>query len=162
MFDIGAIELLLIMVVAILVIGPKDMPLALRTLGRWVGKLRSLSSQFRAGFDSIVREAELEEMEKKWKAQNERIMREHPDGVPGTDRAEMEPTGAYPGGTPAKVEKPAETRSRAEELDAIARKHDAAAEGARAEARAASKVEQVARADKDAPAAAAPDEAKDA
>lgn len=92
MFDIGATELLLIAVVAILVIGPKDMPLALRTVGRWVGRMRKLSAQFRAGFDNIVREAELEEMEKKWKAQNEKIMREHPDGAP----AEMEPTGAYP------------------------------------------------------------------
>lgn len=92
MFDIGATELLLVIVVAILVIGPKDMPLALRTVGKWVGKFRKMSAQFRSGFDNIVREAELEEMEQKWKAQNEKIMREHPEGVP----AEMEPTGAYP------------------------------------------------------------------
>jgi len=44
MFDIGADELLLTAVVAIVVIGPKDMPRALRTAGRWVAKLRRMSS----------------------------------------------------------------------------------------------------------------------
>ena len=92
MFDIGATELLLIVVVAVLVIGPKDMPLAFRTAGRWIGKMRRLSAHFRTGIDPMVREAELEDMEKQWKAQNEKIMREHPEGRP----AEMEPTGAYP------------------------------------------------------------------
>ena len=79
MFDIGATELLLIAIVAIVIIGPKDMPLALRTAGRWVGKMRRVSSQFRAGFDAMVREAELEEMEKEWKEKNRRIMAEHAD-----------------------------------------------------------------------------------
>ena len=57
------------------VIGPKDLPLAMRTAGRWIGKMRRVSAHFRSGIDTIVREAELEEMEKKWKAQNEEIMR---------------------------------------------------------------------------------------
>lgn len=74
MFDIGAFELLVIVVVAVLVIGPKDMPLALRTAGRWIGKVRRVSAHFRSGVDAMIREAELEEMEKKWKAQNEAIM----------------------------------------------------------------------------------------
>lgn len=80
MFDIGAIELLIIVVVAILVIGPKDIPLALRTAGRWIGKIRQVSGHFRAGLDAMIREAEMEEMEKKWRAQNARIMAEHPSG----------------------------------------------------------------------------------
>ncbi len=75
MFDIGAAELLVIVVIAILVIGPKDMPLAMRTAGRWIGKVRRVSSHFRTGIDAMVREAELEDMEKKWKAQNEEIMK---------------------------------------------------------------------------------------
>ena len=74
MFDIGASELLVIAIVAILVIGPKDMPMALRTAGRWIGKIRRVSSHFRSGIDAMIREAELEDMEKKWKAQNEAIM----------------------------------------------------------------------------------------
>jgi sec-independent protein translocase protein TatB len=75
MFDIGAAELLVILVVAVVVIGPKDLPLAMRTAGRWIGKMRRVSAHFRSGIDAMVREAELEEMEKKWKAQNEEIMR---------------------------------------------------------------------------------------
>ena len=66
MFDIGASELLVIVIVAILVIGPKDMPKALRTAGRWIGKLRRMSNHFRAGIDEVVRQAEIEEMEEKW------------------------------------------------------------------------------------------------
>lgn len=75
MFDIGAAELLVIIIVAVLVIGPKDLPLAMRTAGRWIGKARRVSAHFRTGIDAMVREAELEDMEKKWKAQNEEIMR---------------------------------------------------------------------------------------
>ena len=92
MFDIGPTELLLIVIVAVIVIGPKDLPLALRTAGRWIGKIRKVSGHFRAGLDAMVREAEMEEMEKKWREQNEKIMREHPEGgPPGTEQ-----TGAYP------------------------------------------------------------------
>lgn len=75
MFDIGALELFVIVVVAVIVIGPKDMPLAMRTAGRWIGKVRRVSAHFRTGIDAMVREAELEDMEKKWKAQNEAIMK---------------------------------------------------------------------------------------
>lgn len=74
MLDIGATELLLIVVVAVVVIGPKDLPLALRTAGKWIGQMRRLSNHFRAGFDAMIREAEMAEMEKKWREQNEKIM----------------------------------------------------------------------------------------
>ncbi|MCX7285122.1 MAG: Sec-independent protein translocase protein TatB [Novosphingobium sp.] len=76
MFDVGASELLLLVIVAIVVIGPKDLPLALRTAGRWVAKMRRVSNHFRSGIETMIREAEMEEMERKWKEQNERIMRE--------------------------------------------------------------------------------------
>ena len=138
MFDIGATELLLLVVVAILVIGPKDMPLALRTVGRWVGKMRKMSAQFRSGFDSIVREAELEDMEAKWKAQNEKIMREHPEGVP----AEMEPTGAYLSDmSPEKAEELRRIADREREQAIIAAKEAAAAEPAAASAESAAKAD---------------------
>ncbi|MGH6782096.1 MAG: Sec-independent protein translocase protein TatB [Sphingomonadaceae bacterium] len=78
MFDIAPTELLLCAIVALLVIGPKDLPKAMRTVGHWVGRARGVARHFRAGFDTMVREAELEEMEKKWRDENERIMREHP------------------------------------------------------------------------------------
>ncbi|MGV3512740.1 MAG: Sec-independent protein translocase protein TatB [Novosphingobium sp.] len=76
MFDIGASELLVLVIVAIVVIGPKDLPMALRTAGRWVAKMRRVSNHFRSGIETMIREAEMEEMERKWKEQNERIMRE--------------------------------------------------------------------------------------
>lgn len=97
MFDIGASELLMIAVVAIVVIGPKDMPKALRTAGRWIAKMRKMSSHFRTGLDAMIREAEMEDMEAKWKAQNEKIMRQFPNGGP----AGTEQTGAYPAAPPA-------------------------------------------------------------
>ena len=77
MFGIAPDEFLLLAVVALVVIGPKDLPKAMRVVGRIVGKARGMAAQFRSGFDSMVREAELEEMEKKWKEENARIMREH-------------------------------------------------------------------------------------
>ena len=80
MFDIGASELLVIVIVAIFVIGPKDMPKALRTAGRWIGKLRRMSNHFRAGIDEVVRQAEIEEMEEKWASRNKEIMAKYPDG----------------------------------------------------------------------------------
>jgi sec-independent protein translocase protein TatB len=92
MFGIDWEELLVIVVVAVVVIGPKDMPVALRTAGRWIARARRVSNHFRAGVEAMIREAEMEEMEQKWAAQNEKIMREHPaDAAP-----EAEPTGAYP------------------------------------------------------------------
>jgi sec-independent protein translocase protein TatB len=78
MFDVAPTELLLVAVVALLVIGPKDLPRAMRFVGNWVGKARGAARHFRSGLDEMVRQAELEEMEKKWAAENERIMREHP------------------------------------------------------------------------------------
>ena len=78
MFDIGATELLVIVIVAVIVIGPKDLPLALRTAGRWIGKIRRVSGHFRTGIETMIREAEMEEMEKKWREQNARIMADHP------------------------------------------------------------------------------------
>lgn len=78
MLDVAPTELLLVAIVALLVIGPKDLPKAMRFVGHWVGKARGIARQFRSGFDSMVREAELAEMEKKWAEENARIMREHP------------------------------------------------------------------------------------
>ncbi len=92
MFDVGASELLMIVIVAVVVIGPKDMPMALRTAGRWIGKMRKISGHFRSGIDAMVREAELEEMERKWREQNEAIMRANPQlPVMGPSGDEMAP-----------------------------------------------------------------------
>lgn len=74
MFDIASTELLLIVVVAVLVIGPKELPRALYKLGQYLGKARAMTRHFRSGLDEMVRQVELEEMEKKWAAENARIM----------------------------------------------------------------------------------------
>lgn len=94
MLDVAPTELLLIAIVALLVIGPKDLPKAMRFVGNWVGKAKRTAAHFRIGIDAMMREAELEEMEKKWKAENERIMREHP------------PTAHYPDPEPAALPAP--------------------------------------------------------
>ena len=78
MFGIDSGELLIIAVVALVVIGPKDLPRVMRGLGNFIGRARGMARHFRSGLDTMIREAELEEMEKKWKADNERIMRDHP------------------------------------------------------------------------------------
>ena len=62
LFDIGWPELMLIGIVALVVIGPKDLPRALRVAGFWVRKARTLSREFQGSIDQMIREAELEEV----------------------------------------------------------------------------------------------------
>lgn len=78
MFGIDSGELFIIAIVALVVIGPKDLPRVMRTIGNFVGKARGMAGHFRAGVDNMIRESELQDMEKLWKANNERIMREAP------------------------------------------------------------------------------------
>ena len=63
MFDVGSTELLLIIIVAVVVIGPKDLPRA---------------RHFRSGIDAMIREAEMEDLQKKWASENRRIMEQYP------------------------------------------------------------------------------------
>jgi sec-independent protein translocase protein TatB len=64
MFDIGWSEFLVIGVVALVVIGPKDLPKALRALGFWVRKARTMSREFQSSVEQMMREAELDEVKK--------------------------------------------------------------------------------------------------
>ena len=90
MFGIDSSELLVVALVALVVIGPKDLPRVMRTVGYWVGRARGMARHFRSGIDTMIREAELEEMEQKWKAENERIMREYP-ALPPVEGSETLP-----------------------------------------------------------------------
>jgi sec-independent protein translocase protein TatB len=111
MFDVAPTELLLVAVVALVVIGPKDLPRAMRLVGNWVARARGVARHFRSGIDEMIRQAELEEMEKKWAAENERIMREHPSEPTAIEGGMMplggappqpsEPTAGAPTGDPA-------------------------------------------------------------
>jgi len=64
MFDIGWSEMAVVALVALLVIGPKELPNTLRMVGRWTRKARALTREFRSGFDEMIREAELEDVRK--------------------------------------------------------------------------------------------------
>jgi len=78
MFDIAPTELLLVGLIALVVIGPKDLPRAMRFVGKWMGKARGMARHFRSGLDTMMRESELEDLEKQWRQQNEDIMRQYP------------------------------------------------------------------------------------
>ena len=94
MFGVDTTELLIIAVAALIFIGPKDLPRVMRTVGYWIGRARGMARHFTAGVETMMREAELEEMEKKWREENERIMREYP------------PTGDYPDPPPPPLPPP--------------------------------------------------------
>lgn len=64
MFDITSSKLLLLGIVALLVIGPKDFPALLRTIGKYVGIVRGHAKEFRAQFDEAMRESELADLKK--------------------------------------------------------------------------------------------------
>ena len=64
MLDLAWSELVVIGVVALVVVGPKDLPVVLRAAGRWMGKARTLAREFQSNVDDMIREAELQELRK--------------------------------------------------------------------------------------------------
>ncbi len=64
MFDIGWTEMFAVIVVAVIVIGPKDLPGTLRTVGNWIGKVRAMGRDFQRGLDDMIRESELGDVKK--------------------------------------------------------------------------------------------------
>jgi len=64
MFDLSWTELLIVGVVALIAIGPKELPGALRTLGQWMGKIRRMASDFQSQFNEAMREAEMDDLRK--------------------------------------------------------------------------------------------------
>ena len=66
--EVGASELLVIAAVALIVVGPKDLPVLLRKLGQFVAKLRGMAAEFRASFDEMARQSELDELRKEVEA----------------------------------------------------------------------------------------------
>jgi sec-independent protein translocase protein TatB len=87
LLDFGWSELLLIGVVALVFIGPKDLPKALRVAGFWVRKARTLSREFQSSIDQMIREAELDEVRQELKKASE-IDLEH------EFRQQIDPTGS--------------------------------------------------------------------
>lgn len=99
MFGVDTTEFIIVAIAALLFIGPKDLPAAMRALGRAIGKVRGMARHFSSGVEAMIREAELEEMERKWREENERIMREYPAIASDAD-ADLQP--------PLPLEPPAE------------------------------------------------------
>jgi sec-independent protein translocase protein TatB len=64
MFDIGWGELVVIGIVALIAIGPKELPTVLRTLGQWMGKVKRMAAEFQGQFQEALREAELHDLKK--------------------------------------------------------------------------------------------------
>ena len=91
MFGVDTSELLIVAVLALLVIGPKELPTAMRAVGGWIGKIRGMARHFTSGIETMIREAELEEMEKRWREENERIMRDFPTVIDADPLAGDEP-----------------------------------------------------------------------
>jgi sec-independent protein translocase protein TatB len=85
-FDLGWSEMLVIGAVALVVIGPKELPNALRTAGYWVRKARSLSREFQGSFEQMIREAELDEVRRDLKKATE-------FDLEGEFRKTVDPTG---------------------------------------------------------------------
>ncbi|MFT4089702.1 MAG: Sec-independent protein translocase protein TatB [Asticcacaulis sp.] len=65
---IGGSELILIAIVALIVVGPKDLPKLLRQLGRFVAKMRSMADEFRTSFEDMARQSELDDLRKEVEA----------------------------------------------------------------------------------------------
>ena len=83
MFDLTSTKLLILAVVALVVVGPKDFPILLRTIGKYMGVLKRHAEEFRGQFDQAMREAELSEM----RAEVERMSREIEQSVREADKA---------------------------------------------------------------------------
>ena len=80
MFGIDSPELLVIAIVALVVIGPKELPGLLRTWGRWMGQMRNMAAEFRGHVDEMVRQSELDEVKKQL------------ESAPGLDLQALDPT----------------------------------------------------------------------
>ena len=60
----GATEFIFLALIALIVVGPKDLPVLMRKVGQWVGKMRGLAAEFRSSFDELARQSELDELRK--------------------------------------------------------------------------------------------------
>ena len=74
MIDLSWSHILIVLVVALVVVGPKDLPRLMHMLGRWMAKARAMADQFRRSFDEMSRQAELDEL----RAEIDSLRRERP------------------------------------------------------------------------------------
>src|SRR5215468_10269114 len=84
MFDIGWSEMLIIGVVALVVIGPKELPGALKTFAYWTKQARKLAREFQSGVDEMIRQAELDEAKQAVEEARRKIARDVEESVDPT------------------------------------------------------------------------------
>src|SRR6267154_3090887 len=97
MFDIGWSELVVIGVVALIAIGPKELPAVLRTVGQYMGKVRRMASEFQSQFQEAMREAEMADVKKSVDEMTESATQSFTDFDPiGTVRKEIESLSSDP------------------------------------------------------------------
>ena len=108
MFGVDSTEFAVVAILALIFIGPKDLPKVMRVIGHWVGRVRGMARHFTSGLENMVREAELEEMEKKWREENERIMQLYPPDHDYPDPSKSD--GPSPEGNEPEGEVPPEKR----------------------------------------------------
>ena len=114
--EVGGLEYLMIAAVALLVVGPKDLPVMLRKLGQWLARLRAMAAEFRASFDDMARQSELDELRQEVEAMRRsqgdlltsetadvnQVFREIGDSLQGSDIQFHPPMG----GAPVEIEAP--------------------------------------------------------
>ena len=138
--DFGMSELLLIGVVALVFIGPKDLPKALRVAGFWVRKARTLSREFQTSVEQMIREAELDEMRQELKKATEIDLEKQfhetidptgslaeslkPPELPNFSAADL-PAAPAPKAQPQPAAETAQTEAAEPAVPAIAPPHDA-------------------------------------
>jgi sec-independent protein translocase protein TatB len=108
--EVGGLEYLVIAAVALLVVGPKDLPIMLRKLGQWLARLRAMAAEFRASFDDMARQSELDELRQEVEAMRRsqgdlltsetadvnQVFREIGDSLQGSDIQFHPPMGGVP------------------------------------------------------------------
>ena len=104
MFDITSSKLLILAIVALIVVGPKDLPLLLRTVGKYLGVIRRHASEFRSQLDEVMREAELQELRKEFESVGNEMKATMDEGARAID---TEMTSAKTGIDSALGDKPA-------------------------------------------------------
>ena len=102
MFDIGWSELLVIGVVAIVVVGPKELPRLMRTFGHYLGKVRHMAADFQRQFEEAVRDSEIDEVRKAMQDFHAEVSDVTPRGT--VDRPLMMPSPAEPAPMPPPAE----------------------------------------------------------